>query len=98
MWEWIVLAGVVLSIIYVVKVRKDVDSGINVPENFTGQEKLAIWGLSFLSPIIFGAVFYYSLKSRLPKKAKYANNVSWVVFLLVIVVTIFVLPRVEGLI
>ncbi len=98
MFTWIIIITTILSIIYVIKVRRDFDSKINTPENFTKQEKIIIWILSFINPMLFGAIFYYSLKSRLPKKAKYANNVSWIAFIIYIVYFFFItFSKIKGL-
>jgi hypothetical protein len=38
--------------------------------------------LCLLSPLIAQTIFYYGWKKRLPKKAKQANNLGWLAFLI----------------
>jgi len=51
-------------------------------------EKIWVWVLCFLSPILAGGVFYYGWRTPLPEKAEQANKISWMAFFLRLVVEI----------
>ena len=67
------------------KVSKDQVSN----ESLTTHEKYAISLLSFVSPILCQAIFYYGWKNRLPLKAKSANKIGWIALVLLIVTNLF---------
>jgi hypothetical protein len=96
--EEIIFYGVLLillggSIFWVRKIRKEFDEGININEEFSLKEKLlylttlvvsvmvsSLWGL-----VIASSIFYYGLKGRVIKKAKFANNTGLLIFILTLI-------------
>ena len=61
-----------------------VTSNTNPPVNqdgLTKQEKLIIWITSIFGSIIVGTIAYYVWRKSYPKKARQANAISWIVFL-----------------
>lgn len=78
----IFLAAFLVSIFMMMKTKKTVPEGQTATEPLTGQEKMFIWVLSLLSPILVGATFYYGWKKKLPVKAKQANSISLWAFIL----------------
>lgn len=60
-------------------------------ETLTKNQKNAAWVFSIINPIITGAVMYYMWKDKHPAKAKQANNISIIVFLIELVLGIAVL-------
>ena len=51
-------------------------------EPLTANEKILTWICCIFNPIIAGAILYYGWRKRLPTKAKQANRISWVAFLI----------------
>jgi hypothetical protein len=51
-------------------------------EGLTRNEKIAAWIFSILNPVITGAIMYYMWRKRYPTKAKQANHISIIVFLI----------------
>jgi hypothetical protein len=54
-------------------------------ETLTKREKIFVWVLSLLNPILTGAVFYYSWIRKLHTKAVQANRVSWIALVIWVV-------------
>lgn len=48
----------------------------------SGKKLWYVFILCLLSPLIAQSIFYYGWKKRLPKKAKKANNLGWLAFLI----------------
>jgi len=67
------------------RVKSHVTVGQVVTDSLTGNEKLYIWLLCLASPVLSGAIFYYGWRRVLPKKAKSANTVSILAFLILII-------------
>lgn len=81
----ILLLVFILVIFLMIKRRKLVQDGQVDVNPLTRKEKISIWILSFLNPVIAGAIFYYGWKEKLPIKAKQANQISlWVFFILIL--------------
>lgn len=85
---WLIGLG---GTIYLLKsAKKQVPDGTVSEESLTGQEKVKIWILCLLDPILAGAIFYYGWKKKLPKKGKQANQISlWAFFIEMILYAIF---------
>jgi hypothetical protein len=49
----------------------------------SSRDKVWVWILCFLDPIINGAIFYFGLRKKSPARAKEANQISWWSFLAV---------------
>ena len=47
-------------------------------------EKILTWICCLFNPIIAGAILYYGWRKRLPTKAKQANRIFWIAFLILI--------------
>lgn len=50
-----------------------------------GNEKIVVWIASIVNPLIAGFLFYYLWKNNFPDKAKHANKISFVVFVVYVV-------------
>ncbi len=72
----------IITLVYMMKERQRVPEGQTVQDLLTVKEKISMWILCLLNPLIAGAVFYYGWKKRLPVKAKQANGISLWAFLL----------------
>lgn len=59
-------------------------------EGLTKNEKIAAWIFSIINPVITGAIMYYMWRKRYPTKAKKANNISMIVFLVEFVLGILI--------
>ena len=82
MQQIIPLVVLIATIYLVVDTKKKVSGGQIIEEGLNSKEKLFIWILCFLNPIIAGAIFYYGWKEKLPNKAKQANQISlWAFFI-----------------
>lgn len=84
----IILAVFVISIVYMIKEKRRIPEGQIVHDPLTGKQKVLIWVLCLLNPVMAGAVFYYGWKKRLPVKGKQANQISLWAFLIEIVLVI----------
>ena len=84
----IVLAVFIITIVYMIKTKKRIPGGQIVQDPLARKQKVLIWILCLLNPIVAGAIFYYGWKKRLPIKAKQANQISLWAFLIEIVLGI----------
>jgi hypothetical protein len=81
----IVLIG---AVYFMITTKKKAPAGQPSEEPLAGNEKLIVWLLCLLGPVVSGAIFYYGWNKVLPKKAKQANKISWLavgIWLVVIV-------------
>lgn len=79
--------SLIITIFYMVKIRKTVKKGSQSMEALTKNEKILIWIICFLNPIASGAIYYFGWIKRLPQKAKQANKISWIALILLIIVS-----------
>lgn len=86
MYNVIVIIGALVALIFVWRSRANLVPGTIVFGPLTDGEKLYVWILSLLSPILAGAIFYYGWKKVAPEKAKSANRISIIALLILIVV------------
>ena len=80
------MIGAVVALIFVWRSRAHFASGVAVTDPLTGSERLYVWLLSLLSPVLAGAIFYYGWKKVAPQKAKSANRISIVALVILAVV------------
>lgn len=71
---------VIWCLVLMFKIRSSVPEGQSSDQPLSTEEKIQIWIICLLIPILGGAIFYYGWKNRLPIKAKTANRISWTVF------------------
>jgi hypothetical protein len=83
------LIALILGIWIAVKKRGNISPEQSDATPLTLKEKWLVFVLCFFSPIILGAVFYYSWKQRLPQQAKTANWLSIVAFIIVLPISIW---------
>lgn len=76
------------AIVYMTKERRRVSKGQVVQDSLVLKEKIIIWILCLVDPVIAGAIFYYGWKKRLPVKAKQANRISWLVFSIAVIIIV----------
>ena len=80
--SWVSFVGVYFYWLHILELYKD----SSVPDTpLTRIEKLIIWLLCVLTPVIGGTWFYYGWVKKLPVKAKQANNISLTVFAIEII-------------
>jgi hypothetical protein len=89
-WAIAGIIGIIISAVWVSKERKKVPKGTVNPAPFTSGEKLYVALLTIATPIVAGAIFYYGLIKRSPKKAKTANIYSLVVFAIGLAISVLV--------
>ena len=79
-----VLVLLVVGIVYMIRMR-----GYQGPDVvLSGTDKLIVWLVCLFNPIWGGAIFYYGLKNKFPQKAKQANKISMIAFLVTLVIYI----------
>lgn len=49
-------------------------------DKLEGKERIIVWVANLINPLIAGFLFYYSWRKKFPNKAKQANKISFVVF------------------
>lgn len=81
----IFIVATIISVVYMKSVLK---GEVSPESSLEGNEKIFVPLLTFFSPLIAGAIFYYGWKKLLPTKAKIANRISWIMFLLWIIINI----------
>lgn len=86
MYNAIIVIGAIVAIIFVWRSRSNTVSMTVASDRLTGNEKIYVWLLCLLSPILAGAIFYYGWKKVAPQKAKSANRISIVALLILVVV------------
>lgn len=91
------LGAIVISIVIMITKKKSVAVGSIDNRSLTGKEKLLIWALTFLSPFVSGAIYYYGWKKSLPLMARQANKISWFAFLLMVLSVLMIIPILLGL-
>ncbi len=79
-------AALIIGIWFMVSKKKNVPEGQPVLEPLTGKEKLLVFVLCLVNPLILGAVFYYGWKNKLPQQAKTANRLSFLAFFIFLVI------------
>jgi len=79
----IIIAGAIVAYIWMKRVKSGVPTGGVNQDPLVGIERVYVWLLSFASPLIAGAIFYYGWKKILPKKASSANGISWIAAFLI---------------
>ena len=61
-------------------------------EGLTDNEKIVAWIFNILNHVIAGVVMYFIWNKKYPKKAKTANNISMIVF--VVEIILFILLKI----
>lgn len=83
--EWVVfLASTIAASLYMIRMRRKPVNPERDGAPLTSRQKPFVLALVILSPLVAGAIFYYGWIKRFPKKAKWANNWSIIVFILLI--------------
>ena len=87
---WILeIVAVTIAWWLMIKEKSKISKGQVSNESLTTHEKYTISLLSFVSPILSQAIFYYGWKKRLPLKARSANKIGWIAFALLVVINLF---------
>ncbi|MFH1657503.1 MAG: hypothetical protein ABH919_03475 [bacterium] len=94
-WITILLFVVVFGIIGAKSKRKEerkayANAQFISNEELTTNQKIAAWVFSIINPVITGAVMYYMWRNKYPTKARQANHISIIVFLIEIVIGFYV--------
>ncbi len=74
------LAALVFGIWFMVSKKKNIHAEQPSLEPLTGKEKLLVFVLCLVNPILLGAIFYFGWKKKLPQQAKTANRLSFIAF------------------
>lgn len=86
LWQFIGVIGAIVAYVRMKRVKSAVPAGQTVEDSLSRDEKLYIWLLSLVSPVITGLIFYYGWRKLLPQKARSANRISWLALLILLVV------------
>ena len=94
-WITILLFVVVFGIIGAKSKRKEekkayANAQFLSDEGLTTNQKIAAWVFSIINPVITGAIMYYMWRNKYPTKARQANHISIIVFLIEIVIGFYV--------
>jgi hypothetical protein len=84
------VAVLVVGFAVMTKAKSDVLPGTSSPLPLSSGERVIVWVLALLNPILTGLIFYYGWKKRLPIKAKQANTITLWAFVIVIAVAVAV--------
>jgi len=59
-------------------------------EPLDSREKIITWIFCLLAPVVAGGVLYFVWRHKYPKKAKQANKISWLAFLIELIIGVAV--------
>ena len=76
----IFLFNIVVVPFYAVYFKDKVLERTEKDATLTADEKIKVLITEFLNPLFTGAIYYYGWKEKLPRKAREANEYSWVMF------------------
>jgi hypothetical protein len=79
------LIALIVVIIFEITTKRKLERGQISQEPLSVGEKVLTWICCLFNPIIAGAILYYGWRNRLPTKAKSANRISWLAFLILII-------------
>ncbi len=83
--EWIVfIVSTIAAALYMVRMRRKSVDDVRDQAPLTSRQKPFVLALIVLSPLVAGTIFYYGWNKRFPKKAKWANNWSIIVFVILV--------------
>lgn len=54
-------------------------------DKLEGKEEIIVWIANLINPLIAGFLFYYSWRRKFPDKARQANKISFIVFVVYVV-------------
>jgi hypothetical protein len=80
--QYLSFIAFIVTCFYVPSINKGIEKGKISQDPLTKKEKVITWILCILCPVINGAIFYYGLKKKFPVKAKKANTISIISFLI----------------
>ncbi len=83
----IIIAGAVIGYFWMKRVKSAIPQGQVIQDSLNKKEKIYVWLLSFASPLVTGAIFYYGWRNALPKKARSVNFISWIAFAILIIIS-----------
>lgn len=83
-WQVISIILLITVIWHMITVRKQAKMG-KTNDSLKGGEKVYVWIVSLIDPVVAGAFFYYGWKKMLPNKAKQANVISLWSFLILLI-------------
>jgi hypothetical protein len=76
------LAALIFGIWFMVEKKKNITAEQPSLDPLSGKEKLLVFVLCLVNPIVLGAIFYYGWKKKLPQQAKTANYLSFAAFVI----------------
>lgn len=78
--------ALIIGIWFMLSKKKGIIAEQPSQEPLSGKEKLLVFILCLVNPILIGAIFYYGWKMKLPKKAKTANLLSFAAFAVFLII------------
>lgn len=85
MLPYIFLLALIGVIIFEIKLKSKLEKD-QISETPLSKSEIALtWLFCIFNPILGGAILYYGWRKRLPAKAKAANKISWMAFLIIII-------------
>ncbi len=82
------LIGVIGSFSMMIMLKSKIPLNESSLAPLSRREKVFVWLFCLIMPVIAGAIFYYGWKKRLPIKAKQANYISMLAFVLILILII----------
>jgi len=84
------IIATILAVMFMRSKRSNAVGIEPIKDSLTKDEKITVWSLCLLSPLVAGAIFYYGWKKKLPKKSIEANTISWYAFGIMVLAMILV--------
>lgn len=82
---WVGIIIVFIALFALIGARKYTESKIISQAGLTKGEKIAAIVFCIINPVITGAIMYFMWRKKYPKKARQANHISLIIFLIEIV-------------
>ena len=71
------LISIIGSVIVMQGAKAKISSGQSSQDPLTKDERIKVWILAILNPVLTGAILYFGLRKRLPIKARNSNTISF---------------------
>ena len=93
---WII--ALVVGVWFMVNKKKNISAEQPSLEPLTRKEKLLVFVLCLINPVLLGAILYYGWRRKLPRQAKTANRLSFTAFgIFLIIIAYFVISSAKGI-
>lgn len=71
------------------KIQQEAKQQFENNERLTTNEKITAWIFCIINPVIAGAIMYFMWRNKYPQKARQANNISIIVFVIESILVLF---------